>query len=134
MRFGPLLRRPLSGVRLTLGPRVIRLTIVSVRLGRSIPPPMECMTIVRGPSLCSGTTPPPLNVWSVLSFMNMLTTYRTFVGITTYYRRWGMTNILRRLKHVWLKLCIVFVGTKLKIRYEKLCKSCIRWICCSWCV
>jgi hypothetical protein len=50
------------------------------------------------PSLYSGTIPPPLSVLSVLSFMNILTTYRTFVGIIIPSLRWDIINIHRREK------------------------------------
>jgi hypothetical protein len=69
------------------------------------------MIIIRGPSWCSGIIPPPLSVWSELSSMSILTTYRTFVGIIMFCQRWGIIITLRRRKHVWLKIGTVIVGT-----------------------
>jgi len=54
----------------------------------------------------------------VWSSMNILTTYRTFVGITTLCQRWGMINILRSWKHVGWRNYTVSVGTKLKTKYN----------------
>jgi hypothetical protein len=59
---------------------------------------MVVMIIREGPSWCSGIIPPPLSVLSVLSFMNILTTFRTFVGIIIPSLRWDIINIHRRRK------------------------------------
>jgi hypothetical protein len=50
--------------------------------------------------------------------MNIPTTYRTFVGIIMFCQRWGMINILRNWKHVGWKTYTVFVGEKLKTKYN----------------
>jgi hypothetical protein len=68
------------------------------------------MIIILGPLWCSGIIPPPLSVLSVLSFMNILTTYRTFVGIIMFSLRWGMINILRRERHEQWKSYTLSVG------------------------
>jgi hypothetical protein len=44
--------------------------------------------------------------------MNIPTTFRTFVGIIMFCQRWGMKNILRRLKLGEWKNYTVFVGMK----------------------
>jgi hypothetical protein len=50
--------------------------------------------------------------------MNILTTYRTFVGIIMFCQGWGMKNILRRLKHVRWRNYTVNVGNKLNTIYN----------------
>jgi len=106
------------------GPSLDLLTIVFVLVGLSPSPPVVYMIIILGPLWCSGIIPPPLSVWSVLSFMNMLTTYRTFVGIIMSCQRWGMINILRSWKHVVWRISIVFVGMILNRSFNQCLAMC----------
>jgi hypothetical protein len=69
------------------GPNLVPLISVSVHLGRSMNPHMVYMIMILGPLWCSAIMPPPLSVWSVLFSMNMLITFRIFVGIIMSYRR-----------------------------------------------
>jgi hypothetical protein len=92
------------------GPSLDLLTIVFVLVGLSPSPPVVYMIIILGPLWCSGIIPPPLSVWSVLSFMNIPITFRTFVGIIMFLRRWGIINTHKKRKHVVWRISIVFVG------------------------
>ena len=94
------------GPNISSGP----LSSVSAPYLRVIPPPMVVMTIARIVSWCSETMPRPLRWWSVLSSMNILTSFRTYVGITMSWIRWGIPITLRRLKLGEWNLSIVFVG------------------------
>jgi hypothetical protein len=85
-------------------------TLVFGLRGIKLPPPMVVMIMLEGPLCYTGIIPRPLRWLSEPSFMNIPTTFRTFVGIIMFCQRWGMKNILRRLKlGVW-NLSIVFVG------------------------
>jgi len=75
---------------------------------------MVDMIVPSGPSWCIGIIPPPLSVLSVLSSMNMLTTFRTFVGIIIPSLRWDIINIHRRRKPELQKIYTLSVGGRLK--------------------
>jgi hypothetical protein len=75
---------------------------------------MVVMMVLVGPLWCIGIIPPPLSVLSVLSFMNILTTFRTFVGIIIPSLRWDIINILRRRRQELQKSYTLSVGGRLK--------------------
>jgi hypothetical protein len=50
--------------------------------------------------------------------MNILTTFRTYVGITTPFEKWGIINTLRKLRLELWNVSIVYVGKKLKTKYN----------------
>ena len=50
--------------------------------------------------------------------MNILTTFRIYVGMGTPFRRWGIINTLRKLKLTLWKGSIVYVGKKLKPKFN----------------
>jgi hypothetical protein len=78
--------------------------------GIKLPHPMVVMIMLEGPLCYTGIIPRPLRWLSELFSMNILTTFRTFVGIIMFCQRWGMINILRSWKLGEWKNYIVFVG------------------------
>jgi hypothetical protein len=106
------LGRPLSGVKITLGPRVMVWTLVFGLRGIKLPHLMVVMIMLEGPLCYTGIIPRPLRWLLERSSMNIPTTFRTFVGIIMFCQRWGMINILRSWKLGEWKNYIVFVGMK----------------------
>jgi hypothetical protein len=106
------LGRPLSGVGITLGPRVMVWTLVFGLRGIKLPHLMVVMIMLEGPLCYTGIIPRPLRWLSELFSMNIPTTFRTFVGIIMFCQGWGMINILRSWKLGEWKNYIVFVGMK----------------------
>jgi hypothetical protein len=60
---------------------------------------MVVMIIIKESSPYSGIITPPLSSLLKLFFMNITITFRTFVGIIMYYKRWGTINTHKKLKH-----------------------------------
>jgi len=71
---------------------------------------MVVMIIIREPFPYSGTITPPLSLLLKPFFMNIPITYKTFVGIITYYKRWGTINTHKKWNPETWKIYIANVG------------------------